>query len=129
MTLSTRFGRRAVRFTWLLAVAGLASLAIAFPRASLADHCGGSATVEPSTGPVGTTFVFRTNLGGPTTIEVYHDGTLERTDTLHGNGPVTYRIRTDEGDDGRWQVRAVVQGQEECAGHARFRVTGLPDTS
>lgn len=116
-------------FMRLLGIASVATLVLAFPRATLADHCGGFATVEPSTGPVGTTFVFRTNQGGPTTIYLYHDGTLERTDTQSGNGFVTYRIRTKQGDEGRWRVRAAVQGQEECAGHARFRVTGLPETS
>jgi hypothetical protein len=119
----------AVRIIRVLAIASVAILVLAFPRPSLADHCGGIASVEPSAGPAGTTFVFRTNLGAATNVYLYHDGELVRTDARSGTGSVTYRIRTGPGDEGRWRVRAAVQGHEECSSHARFRVTGPPDTS
>ena len=119
----------AVRFIRVLAIASVAILVLAFPRSSLADHCGGIATVEPSAGPAGTTFVFRTNLGGATKLYLYHDGKLVRTDTRSGTGSVTYRIRTASGDEGRWRVRATALGQEGCSSRASFRVTRLPDTS
>jgi len=118
-----------MRFVRMVVFAGAALVLLALPRASLADHCGGIATVEPPSGPAGTTFLFRTNQGGPTNLYVYRDDKLLHTDTLAGDGFVTYRIRTAEGDEGRWRVRAAVQGQEGCYGEARFRVTGLPDTS
>lgn len=117
---------RAVR---AIAIAGALVLGMAFPRVILADHCGGVATIEPASGPAGTTFVFRTNQGAPTNLYLYRNGTLVRTDTLAGDGFVSYRIGTDEGDVGRWRVRAEVQGHEECYGQATFRVTRMPDTS
>jgi hypothetical protein len=118
-----------MRFARVVTIAGVLLLGLTFPSAILADHCGGIATVEPSSGPAGTTFVFRTNQGAPTNLYLYHNGKLVKTDTLAGDGFVSYRIRTDEGDVGRWRVRAAVQGQEECRGEATFRVTGLPDTA
>jgi len=118
-----------VRVTRIVVIASLALMVLALPQAGYADHCGGIATVEPASGPPGTTFIFRTNQGGPTNVYLYHDGTLVRTDTLEGDGSVTYRIHTEAGDEGPWRVRAAVQGQEGCAGTARFRVTSLPDTA
>ena len=116
-------------FARIVTIAGLLLLGLTFPHATLADHCGGIATVKPSSGPAGTTFVFRTNQGAPTNLYLYRNGTLVKTDTLPGDGFVSYRIRTEPGDVGRWRVRAAVQGQEECHGDATFRVTGIPDTA
>ena len=116
-------------FARIVTIAGVLLLGLTFPHATLADHCGGIATVKPSSGPAGTTFVFRTNQGAPTNLYLYRNGTLVKTDTLAGDGFVSYRIRTDAGDVGRWRVRAAVQGQEECHGDATFRVRGIPDTA
>lgn len=112
-----------------LAVATVILLGLALPSVSLADHCDGSATVEPGSGPAGTTFVFRTNLGETSNLYLYHDGELVRTDTLAGGDATPYRIRTDADDIGRWRIRAAVQGGEACYGEAVFRVTGMPDTA
>jgi hypothetical protein len=118
-----------MRLSRSIAVVALFLIALAFPEATLADHCGGAATVEPASGSAGTTFVFRTNQGAATNIYLYRNGKLVRTDTIAGTGSVSYRIRTQAGDEGRWRVRAAVQGQEECHGDATFRVTAIPDTA
>jgi hypothetical protein len=118
-----------VRLIRVLAIAGAGLLVLATPTVSLADICGGIATVAPSSGPAGTTFLFRTNQGAATNVYVYHDGKLVRTDRLVVDGFVSYRIRTDNGDEGGWRVRAAVQGHQQCYGEARFHVTGVPDTS
>jgi len=117
---------RLVRATTIAAVL---VLGLACPPASRADHCGGAATVEPASGPAGTTFVVRTNLGATANLYLYRDGTLVRTDTLASDGSVIYRVRTGPGDAGRWRIRAAVQGGESCYGEARFLVTAIPDTS
>jgi hypothetical protein len=118
-----------MRLVRVTTIAAVLVLGLASPPASRADHCGGAATVEPASGPIGTTFVFRTSLGATTNLYLYRGGTLVRTDTLAGDGSVTYRVRTGPGDAGRWRIRAAVQGGETCYGEARFRVTAIPDTS
>ena len=99
------------------------------PAPVSADHCGASATVTPSSGPPGTTFVFRTNLGAPSTLYLYRDDTLVRSVRLRGDGPVRFAIATRAGDSGTWRARAEVRGSPSCAAEASFRVLGAPDTA
>lgn len=49
----------------------LARSGLVSPPAAVADVCGASTTVEPSSGPPGTTFVFRTNQSAPTNLALY----------------------------------------------------------
>lgn len=105
----------------------IALLAIS-PTPALADHCGASATVSPSSGPPGTDFVFKTNLGAPSDLHLYRDGTLVRSVFLNDSDFVSYAIETGPGDAGSWRARAEVRGQTECAAEATFMV-GTPDTS
>lgn len=119
----------AMRRFGITAIVSLLVLGLASPPAAMADVCGASATIEPSSGPPGTTFMFRTNQGAPTNLYVYRDGKLVRTAKLAGDGFVFYQIRTSSGDAGQWRARAAVQGHEECYGEATFRVTNMPDTS
>lgn len=109
-------------------VAWLVGLLIA-PATVFADHCGATATVTPASGPPRTTFVFRTNLGAPSDLHLYRNGTLVRSVALDGNGFVTYAIRTSAADLGTWRARAVVRGQGGCAAEATFTLIGTPDTS
>jgi hypothetical protein len=108
----------------------LAMLALAVgPAPALADHCGADATVTPASGPAGTTFVFSTDLGAPSDLSLYREGTLVRSVPLEAVGPVHYEIRTGAGDAGSWRARAVVRGSPACAAEASFTVVGTPDTS
>lgn len=118
-----------MRLVRVLGMVSAGLLVLATPSVGLADICGGIATVAPSSGPAGTTFLFRTNQGAATNVYVYRDGKLVRDAKLAGDGFVSYRIRTSTGDAGKWRVRAAVQGHEQCYGEARFQVTGVPDTS
>ncbi len=106
----------------------LATVALGIPSTVSADHCGGVATISPSWGPPGTTFVFRTNLGAASDLSLYQDGRLVRTVYLRGSGFVRYAIRTTEADRGRWRARAEVRGHPECAAQATFTVGGAPET-
>ncbi|HEX5589688.1 MAG TPA: hypothetical protein VFX65_05310 [Candidatus Limnocylindrales bacterium] len=114
------------RLTWMLPIA---LLVLWLPGPALADHCGADATISPPTGPPGTTFVFRTNLGAPSDLRVYRNGRLVRDVYLAGDGFVRYRIRTVAGDTGDWRARAEVRGSPECAAEVSFTVIGPPDTS
>jgi hypothetical protein len=115
--------RRLVLVLSLLAVLAL------MPAPVLADHCGADATVTPASGPAGTTFVFSTDLGAPSELSLYRDGTLVRSVSLDASGPVRYEIRTGTGDAGSWRARAEVRGSPGCAAEATFTVVGTPDTS
>ena len=106
----------------------LATVALGIPTTVSADHCGAGATISPSWGPPGTTFVFRTNVGAPSDLRLYHDGRLVRTVYLSGTRSVRYAIRTTEADRGRWRARAEVRGSPECAAQASFAVGGAPET-
>jgi hypothetical protein len=88
---------RGTRPTLMLLFLGVLGLN---PASVSADHCGAAATVTPSSGPPGTTFVFRTNLGAPSMLRLYRDGTLVRSAALDGDGPVRFAIRTGAGDSG-----------------------------
>lgn len=103
------------------------AFALTSPSATLADHCGGSATVVPASGPAGTRFVFATNLGASSDIHLYRDGVLIRSDFLAGTGDVDYTIETQPGDVGAWTVRAEVQGHPECGSEAAFTVIEAPE--
>lgn len=117
---------RRTRFALLLPL--LVVLAVA-PSPVLADHCGAGATITPRSGPPGTTFVFRTNLGAPTDLHLYHDGTLVRSVFLDDSDFVRYAIKTGAGDAGSWRARAEARGFPDCAAEATFTVVGTPDTS
>lgn len=119
----TRLGRL------LAATLPVALLVLWLPTSALADHCGADATISPTAGPPGTTFVFRTNLGAPSDLRVYRNDTLVREVYLAGDGFVRYRIRTTAGDVGAWRARAEVRGFPDCAAEVSFTVIGPPDTS
>lgn len=119
-----------VRCDRLLAVAALTSIVVlsqAVPAS--ADHCGADATVSPVSGPPGTTFVFRTNLGAPSQLQVFRDERLMKVISLDGHGFVRYRIRTGPGDAGTWRAHAAVVGRPDCVAEASFSVVGPPDTA
>ena len=117
---------RVTRF--VLSLGLLIGLAI-HPPTVLADHCGAGATITPSSGPSGTTFVFETNLGAPSDIHLYRDGELVRSVFLDDDNFATYAIETRPSEAGSWLARAEVRGQTECAAEATFTVIGTPDTS
>jgi hypothetical protein len=107
----------------------LFALLIITPTHVRADHCGATGTITPSHGPAGSIFVFRTNLGAPSDLSLYRNGSLVRSVTLPGDGFVRYAIRTDSGDAGRWRARAVVRGSPDCVAEVMFTVGGPPDTA
>lgn len=106
----------------------LVALAVA-PTPVLADHCGADATITPRSGPPGTTFVFKANLGEPSDLHLYRDGALVRSVFLDDRDFVRYAIRTGAGDAGSWRARAEARGSPDCAAEATFTVVGTPDTS
>jgi len=120
-----RIRRRAIAALGSLAVV----LALAAPAQVLADHCGADATVTPPSGPVGTTFVFATNLGEPSDLSVYRDGSLVAEASIPDSGSFTYPIPTGPVDAGSWRVHAQLHSSPECAADATFTVLGSPDTS
>jgi hypothetical protein len=87
-----------------------------------ADRCGGPATVDPVAGPVGSEFVFTTDLGAPSTLKLIHDGNLDRTIDLDGDGVVTYKFVSQEGDEGSWVATAEVRTATFCTSEAKFEV-------
>ena len=101
-------------------VAIIVALALGIPASVAADHCGSLATVSPSWGPPGTTFVFKTNLGSPSDLYLYRNGHLVKTDYLPGHGFIRYPITTKSGDLGSWRVRGEVRGTPNCAAEARI---------
>jgi hypothetical protein len=107
---------------------GAMLLALAVPSPVTADHCGAAATIAPISGPPGTTFVFRTNLGAPSDLRVYRNGLVKEA-FLEGDGDVRYDIATASRDAGQWRARAEVRGQTDCAAEAAFTVLGTPNTS
>lgn len=115
------------RLVRILALVAVLALGLAEPVA--ADHCGSDATVSPTSGPPGTTFVFRSYLGAPSELRVYRNDVLVRQVELPGQGFERYRIRTGPGDAGSWRARAEVVGRPDCAAEATFTVIGAPDTS
>jgi hypothetical protein len=120
----------AVRLDRLFRVAALTSIVlVSQPAPASADHCGADATVSPLSGPPGTTFVFRTNLGAPSELEVFRNERLVKVVSLEGNGFVRYRIRTGPGDAGTWRAHAAVVGRPDCVAEASFSVVGPPDTA
>jgi hypothetical protein len=117
---------RAIHVASALALFALLLIA---PSHVLADHCGATGTITPSHGPPGTIFVFRTNLGAPSDLSLYRNGSPVRSVTLPGDGFVRYAIRTESGDEGTWRARAVVRGSPDCAAEVTFAVGGPPDTA
>lgn len=111
-----------VRLTTVALVTGLAGAL--WPSAVLADHCGGLATVEPKHGPPGTVFMFRANVGAPSELTFYHDGTWAGSVFLSGSGEVSYSISSRVADVGHWAARAAVIATPECYGEAEFEVDG-----
>jgi hypothetical protein len=119
-----------VRWDRLLAIAALTSIVLLTqPAAAAADHCGADATVSPPSGPPGTTFVFRTNLGAPSELRVFRNERLVRIVSLDGHGFVRYRISTGPGDAGAWRAHAAVVGRPDCVAEASFNVVAPPDTA
>ena len=118
-----------MRLTHVARALSLGTLLLLAPSPVLADHCGGSATITPALGPPGTTFVFRTNLGAPSDLNLYRNGALVKSVALTGAGDVRYSIRTGPGDAGSWRARAETRGNADCAAEATFKVVRAPDTS
>jgi hypothetical protein len=125
-------GRESMVIRWrALAVQGalMVLLTLAAPAPMLADHCGADATVTPPSGSAGTTFVFATNLGEPSDVYVYRDGSLVAQAYIPDSGDFTYAIATGSGDDGSWRVHAQLRSSPDCAADAAFIVLGSLDTS
>lgn len=119
-----------VRLQRLLSVAAfIAVLVLGGPAKVSADHCGAVGSITPASGPPGTTFVFRTNLGAPSDLRIYRNERLVREVFLAGDADVRYRIRTGPGDAGTWRARAEVRGFPDCIMELTFVVVGAPDTS
>ena len=119
-----------VRWDRLLAAAALTSIVLlSQPALASADHCGADATVSPASGPPGTTFVFRTNLGAPSELQVFRDERLVKVVSLDDHGFVRYRIRTGPGDAGTWRAHAAVVGRPDCVAEVSFSVVSPPDTA
>lgn len=119
-----------MRWVRLLGIAALTSIVLlSQPAPASADHCGAEATVSPASGPPGTTFVFRTNLGAPSELEVFRNERLVKVVPLDGDAFVRYRIRTGPGDAGAWRAHAAVVGRPDCVAEASFSVVGPPDTA
>jgi hypothetical protein len=104
-------------------------LSLAAPSPAAADHCGAGASVSPSSGPPGTTFVFTANLGASSDLRVYRNDDLVKKVFIPGSGDIRYDIETATGDSGEWRVRAELRGRTDCAAEASFTVLGSPDTS
>jgi hypothetical protein len=104
---------------FLAAVAALWSLV---PQDARADRCGGPAAVNPAVGPVGTEFVFTTNLGAPSTLRLFHDGQPARVVPLDGDGDVRYTFVSEPGDEGSWVATAEVRAATFCRSEAMFKV-------
>jgi len=111
---------------WLAAVI---LLGLSAPTSVFADHCGAGASVTPSSGPPGTTFVFSTNLGASSDLRIYRNEVQVQQAVSEGTGAITYAIQTAPGDSGQWRVHAEVRGQAACAADASFLVVGAPDTA
>lgn len=104
-------------------------LTMACPAPILADHCGADATVTPPSGPAGTTFVFATNLGEPSDVYVYRDGSQMAKAYIPDSDDFTYAIPTEPGEAGSWKVHAQLRSSPDCAAEATFTVLGSMDTS
>jgi hypothetical protein len=117
---------RLIHLASALALCALLPLA---PSPVLADHCGSSATMTPAVGPPGTIFVFQTNLGAPSDLDLYRNDLLVKSVPLTDSGPVRYPIRTGPGDSGAWRAHAAIRGRPDCVAEASFAVVGPPDTS
>jgi hypothetical protein len=118
-----------MRLTHVARALSVCTLLLLAPSPVLADHCGSSATITPVVGQPGTTFVFRTNLGTPSELDLYRNGALIRSVALSGSGDVRYSIQTGPGDAGAWRARAEARDNADCAAEATFKVVGAPDTS
>jgi len=99
------------------------------PAKVSADHCGAVGSITPASGPPGTTFVFRTNLGSPSDLRIYRNERLVREVFLASDADVRYRIRTGAGDAGTWRARAEVRGFPDGITEVSFVVVATPDTS
>jgi hypothetical protein len=94
-----------------------------------ADHCGGTATVEPESGPSGTTFVFTGDVGAASNLRVFRNDQPIGSASFAGEGLVRYEIETQSGDGGLWRVRLEARGSPDCGTEATFTVVDVPDTS
>lgn len=122
-------GCRLRRLRFLTVPAFIALLVLGAPASVAADHCGETGSITPASGPPGTTFVFRTNLGSPSILRIYRDERLVREVSLAGDADVRYRIRTGPGDGGMWRARAEVRGRPDCYTELSFVVVDPPETS
>jgi hypothetical protein len=113
-------GPRLWAIYFLVAVAALWSLAPT--QVARADRCGGPAAVDPVVGPVGTEFVFTTNVGAPSTLRLFHDGQPIRVVPLDGVGDVSYTFVSQLGDEGSWAATAEVRSATFCGSEATFTV-------
>lgn len=92
------------------------------PAIALADRCGGPASVTPERGPPGTRFVFETNVGAPSDLRLFRDGTVVASVALEGSGLVRYSFVPTAADIGHWYAQAVVRSNPACFGEAEFDV-------
>lgn len=127
----TQRGQQLMRLGRLVRLVPLTALLLALvvPSPAAADHCGAGASVSPSSGPPGTTFVFTANLGTSSDLRVYRNDDLVKEVFIHGGGDIRYEIETAAGDAGEWRVRAELPGRTDCAAVGSFTVLGSPDTS
>ncbi len=93
------------------------------PPVTLADFCGGTMTITPSHGAVGTTFRIVFSVGGPTLVHFYHRG-VEVRSVPKPDGNIRMRFVAREGDQGRWRVRAAYVNHPTCYAQDTFRVDG-----
>jgi hypothetical protein len=127
MAAASGFSQRR-RLPTLAALLVLVMLWILLPaQSALADHCGALGTVHPEFGTPGTTYIFRTNLGEPSTVRLFHDGELVRT-IVDADGQIALRIHTGVGDEGAWTVKAAITGDPVCSSTAHFTVGTSPET-
>ncbi len=113
-------GPRLWAICFSVAVAALWSLAPT--QVARADRCGAPAAVDPAVGPVGTEFVFTTNLGDPSTLRLFHNGQPARAVPLDGDGDVSYTFVSEPGDEGSWAATAEVRSATFCRSEATFTV-------
>lgn len=95
--------------------------------AGASDNC--DLTVEPSSGPPGTEFVFSGSGYSPTELQLTRDGAAPRVVplSLAGADPFEFSIVAGDDDVGKWKA-AAVDATAGCQGIATIRIA-LPGTS
>jgi hypothetical protein len=93
------------------------------PQPTRADFCGGTMTITPRHGPVGTTFKVTFSVGGPTLVHFFHRN-VEVQSVPKPDGIIRMRILAHDGDEGHWRVRAAYVNHPTCYAEDAFRVDG-----